>query len=365
MARITITAADTGFFTSSAIGSPLAPNALLTTQLNSLGTVITFDDASFVTLESLRYSTQLISVDAEIAAVTAPRLGQQTTVTVSAVSFLRLEGSEMVQFGSIDLPDPISVTATYLSYGVDDTPSWQFDLGTSLEDLLNSTGFKFVGGDGDDIFDPHLDMLPFYSNGVIIGGGGNDTLTGTAGADKIAGGTGDDVITDNYGANLLRGGAGNDTITVGNGANGSTLKGGSGDDVLVSGAGSDTLQGGAGRDSLTGGRGEDVLIGNGGRDTLDGGEGNDVLNGGRGADLLTGGLGSDVFVFSASERGKDLITDFEDGIDLIQIAGLGYDDLVFTASGNDTVISAADMVGQITLEGLDTASLSAADFLFV
>ena len=365
MARITITAADTGFFTSSAIGSPLAPNALLTTQLNSVGTVITFDDASFVTLESLRYDTQSISVDAEIAAVATPRLGQHTTVTVSSVSFLRLEGGEMVQYGTIDLPDSLTITATYLSYGVDDTPSWQFDLGTSLEDLLNTSGFKFVGGDGDDIFNPHLDMLPFYSNGVIIGGGGNDTLTGTAGADKIAGGTGNDVITDNYGANILRGGAGNDTITVGNGSSGSTLNGGSGNDVLVSGAGSDTLRGGAGSDTLTGGRGEDVLVGNGGRDTLDGGEGNDVLNGGRGSDLLSGGLGNDVFVFSASERGKDLITDFEDGADLIQISGLSFDALVFTASGSDTIISSATMVGQITLEGIDAASLTAADFLFV
>lgn len=365
MARITITAADTGFFTSSAIGSPLAPNAFLTTRANNLGTVISFDDASFVTLESLRYSTQSINVEAQITAVTNPTLGQQTLVTVGAVGFMRLEGGEMVQYGTIHLPDPITVTATYLSYGVDDTPSWQFDLGTALEALLNHTGFKFVGGDGDDIFDPHLEMLPFYSNGVILGGGGNDTLTGTAGSDKISGGTGNDVISDNYGANILRGGAGDDTITAGDGSTGSTLKGGSGHDTLISGAGSDTLKGGAGRDTLIGGRGDDVLSGNGGRDELNGGEGDDRLNGGRGADSLTGGMGNDVFIFNADERGKDVITDFEDGADLIQFSGLSFDDLIFTAVGGSTIITSAEMAGQITLEGIEIASLSASDFLFI
>jgi len=262
------------------------------------------------------------------------------------------------------LPEPIALTATYLSYGVDDTPSWQFDLGLALESALNAQNFKFAGGDGDDIFDPHLDMLPYYGHGAIFGGGGNDTLTGTAGSDTLSGGEGDDVLVDNYGQNLLRGGMGNDTLTIGDGSAGSTLRGGAGDDTLTSGAGSDFLLGGSGHDTLRGGRGNDVLSGNRGRDVLNGGEGADLLDGGRGHDTLTGGWGRDVFVFRALDKGDDVITDFEDGSDLIEITGLSYADLVFASVARGTVITSEAMSGQIMLEGVDVAILDATDFIF-
>jgi len=161
MTRILITAADEGFFTNSAIGTALAPNAFLKTGLNYNGTVISFDGSAFVSLESLRYNTQSISVTAELAAMAAPQLGAQTEVTISAVSFMRLEDGAMVVYGQMALPEPISLTATCLSYGVDGTPSWQFDLGLGLQDALNSESFKFIGGAGDDIFYPHLEMLPY------------------------------------------------------------------------------------------------------------------------------------------------------------------------------------------------------------
>ncbi len=365
MARLTITAADTGFYTESAIGSALAPNVFLTTDLNAKGTILSFDGESFSSLESLRYTTQLISIDASLAAVTSPRLGEHTGITVNAVSFLRLDGKDMVTIGSMALPEALTFTATYLSFGAADTPSWQADLGLALEDALNAQSFRFVGGAGEDIFNPHLEMLPFYGNGRIFGHGGNDSLTGTAGDDYISGGDGNDTIADTYGRNELRGGAGNDHITTGHGSKGSILNGGSGDDTLISGAGSDTLIGGSGLDTLSGGRGNDTLRGMRGRDVLDGGEGNDTLNGGLGHDRLTGGTGSDVFIFNAAEKGHDVITDFEDGQDLIQLSGLGYSDLVFTEIDAGVRLTAAHMSGEITLEGLSLAGLDAADFLFV
>jgi len=364
MTRITITAEDTGFFTNSAIGTPLAPNVFLTTRTNGDGTAISFDGSEAVSLESLRYSSQSIGITADIAAVTAPRLGEHTLVSVSEISFMRLEGDAMVEYGTMALPEPITLTATYLSYGVDDTPSWQFDLGLALETALNAQSFKFVGGEGDDIFNPHLDMLPYYGRGSIFGGGGNDTLTGTAGSDFIGGGEGNDVLTDNYGSNELRGGMGDDTLTVGHGSAGSTLKGGAGDDMLTSGAGSDFLYGGSGYDTLVGGRGDDALYGNRGRDVLNGGEGDDLIDGGRSHDTLTGGLGSDIFVFRALDKGHDIITDFEDGSDLIQISGLGFGELDFTAVEDGVMITSEAMTGEILLEGVDAAMLDTSDFLF-
>ena len=364
MARILITAADNGFFTSSAIGTPLAPNVFLTTRTNADGTAISFDGHETVSLESLRYSTQSINISAQLAAITDPRLGEKTTVTVSEIYYLRLEGDTMVEYGHMALPDPITLTATYLSFGVDDTPSWQFDLGLALEDALDAQGFKFVGGDGDDIFDPHLAMLPFYGHGAIFGGGGNDTLTGTAGSDTLCGGEGDDVLVDNYGSNRLRGGMGDDTLMVGNGSSGSTLKGGAGNDTLTSGAGSDFLFGGSGYDTLIGGRGDDELYGDRGRDVLNGGDGNDMIDGGRSSDVLTGGAGNDIFVFRALEKGRDIITDFEDGHDQLEISGFTYADLNFASLEGGVLITSAALTGQIMLEGIDIAALDISDFIF-
>lgn len=68
-------------------------------------------------------------------------------------------------------------------------------------------------------------------------------------------------------------------------------------------------------------RGDDLLIGGALRDTLNGGSGDDILNGGRNRDTLTGGAGSDVFVLERN-YGNDIITDFLDGTDLLDVSAL-------------------------------------------
>lgn len=105
---------------------------------------------------------------------------------------------------------------------------------------------------------------------------------------------GDDVVTGSDLANAIRLGIGNDRA----------------DGAM----GNDTILGEAGNDRLLGGRGNDDLDGGAGRDTLVGGWGNDVL---------TGGIGSDRFVFE-DIRGSDTITDFEDGVDRIDLRAFGF-----------------------------------------
>ena len=65
-----------------------------------------------------------------------------------------------------------------------------------------------------------------------------------------------------------------------------------------------------------------MMDGGGGNDTLNGGAGDDVIHAGTGADRLTGGTGADTFVFVADE-GADRITDFELGVDRIDLSDWG------------------------------------------
>ena len=120
------------------------------------------------------------------------------------------------------------------------------------------------------------------------------TLQGFQGEQTFSGGSGDDSLSGQDGDDTLRGRGGDDT-----------LDGGRGDDIL---------EGGAGDDILSGGRNEDVL---------DGGKGDDTLIGGKGDDTLTGGRGSDTFVQNFSEQGADTITDFNPGMDTIELQGFG------------------------------------------
>jgi len=145
------------------------------------------------------------------------------------------------------------------------------------EENLGTIGERVVGGDGDDVLTGTPD------NDTLIGGAGNDRLEGLAGDDRLDGGAGND---------RLDGGAGNDV-----------LDGGSGNDVILGGTGDDFAQGGAGDDLLAGGLGDD---------TLDGGAGNDRVNGDGGSDLLRGGTGDDVLVI---DDYADFTDERDDGLD--------------------------------------------------
>lgn len=89
-------------------------------------------------------------------------------------------------------------------------------------------------------------------------------------------------------------------------------------------AGNDVLSGGDGPNVLNSEGGSDTLFGGGGDDMLNGGTGDDRLNGGQGNDALTGDFGADVFVFERS-GGSDTVTDFEIGVDTIELWALMSD----------------------------------------
>jgi hypothetical protein len=139
---------------------------------------------------------------------------------------------------------------------------------------------------------PPVIVLCGGKNATIVGTAGNDTLNGTNRADVIAGLAGNDTILGARGNDIICGNSGVDRIGGGSGRD--RVSGGTGSDRLSGNSGNDRLTGGSGNDRVRGGSGRDRLLGNTGRDRLLGGPGPDVLNGGRGRDRLNGGRSRDV-----------------------------------------------------------------------
>ncbi len=120
--------------------------------------------------------------------------------------------------------------------------------------------------------------------------------------------------------------AGNDRVNVD--ASGMML-GLGGNDTITGNGRSNLLAGDAGKDRLSGMAGDDRLGGGAGRDVLSGGDGRDRLSGGLGMDTLTGGTGADSFVFAntPTPANRDSITAFA-SVDVILL-----DNAVFRALG--------------------------------
>lgn len=205
----------------------------------------------------------------------------------------------------------------------------------------------FIGGAGDDLLrggkgDDSLNGAD--DNDVLVGGLGDDTLSGDVGDDDLSGGRGDDFLTGDDGNDTLGGGEGQDALVGGIGDD--VLTGSYGDDTLLGEAGNDDLSGGDGRDFINGGAGNDllngqdgndVLGGGGGLDTINGGAGDDRISGGGDFDQISGGAGADVFVYATASEStliaSDMITDFAQGLDIIDLKAVSPQVLAFQGSG--------------------------------
>ena len=320
-------------------------------------------------------------------------------------------GTNTVNAGDGEDDITSSGAGIYNGEGGDDT----IRAGSGLLETLN-------GGDGIDLLDTThwggdyvIDLVSgdtnygaesFINFENVITGSGNDSITGTSGANVLQGGLGNDSIDGGSGNDDILGGAGNDILGGGNGVD--TVTGGSGDDTflitggefideLVGGSGDDTLDasgytfnfltvdldadtytvgGGAGiqsilnienvigmdtgDDMIAGDDGANKLEGLGGNDTLDGGNGDDMINGGSGDDSILGDKGNDLLGGGADNdtirggNGKDTIEggggadvlDGNSGLD--HVIGGGGADLIRGRAGSDLLEGGN---GHDTLEG--------------
>ncbi len=208
----------------------------------------------------------------------------------------------------------------------------------SADSLLGFEVADITGGGMRDLFN----ASGFTNTGVttINGGGGNDVIVGTAGADMIFTLTGADSILGGGGSDSVFSGSGNDTISGGAGAD--NLNGQNGNDSIVGDADNDILIGGAGQDILSGNAGNDFLSGQDGFNQLFGGDGNDTLQGGSTRDLLFGEVGDDRLF---GLQGNDDL-DGGDGAD--SLIGAVGDDSLTGGTGADTL---QGDLGSDTLDG--------------
>lgn len=168
---------------------------------------------------------------------------------------------------------------------------------TSFENVVGGSGNDSLTGNG--------------SGNSITGGGGHDTLNGAGGNDSLIGGSGDDVyvfntaltsesdtVTElpNSGTDTLNFVALSSAVTINLGTlsvqpvhNNRTLK-------LNSVAVIENVTGGSAGDVLIGNSLANVLVGNNGGDQLSGGDGRDILIGGAGVDRINGGAEEDILI---------------------------------------------------------------------
>ncbi|HEX8101996.1 MAG TPA: calcium-binding protein [Solirubrobacteraceae bacterium] len=228
------------------------------------------------------------------------------------------------------------------------------DIAADVEDL--------VGGGGDDT------LTGTDGPNLLRGGNGNDTLAALGGADRLEGGSQDDVLTSGPGSDVLVGEGGSDTASYSDRgvpitATLSTPSGngeaGESDNFATD---IEKLAGGSAGDRLTGSSGPNTLTGNGGDDTLDGAFGADTLQGGPDRDVATyenraTGVTATAGAAAASGNANDGPANARDtitgdvevvrGTPLVDtligaagaqtLQGLGGNDVLDGAGGNDTL----------------------------
>lgn len=297
------------------------------------------------------------------------------------------------------------LNAANVLHGMSSSPSTPPPSGGSGGQVLTSThpGASLIGGSGAD---------------VLNASQGGDQLTGGAGADTFAfkampwnagritdfqpgtdrldvsalyahGYRGGDPVGDGY-IRFVADGAGGTKVMldVDGPAGGSTisyhvvtLQG-----VSPNGLTADQLLGGGGSSAPVPTDQGRVLSSSYPGAVLAGGSGGDTLQASRGADQLTGGAGGDWFVFGAPSWSAGRITDFQPGVDLLDLRPLfaqagyrggdpradGYLRLEDNGAGGTKVLFDADGWGSgipwpttiINLDGVKPSSLSGAEWLF-
>ena len=202
-------------------------------------------------------------------------------LTVTGVSETFAIGSSSGQANKINIAADLGNDTVLISSNV------KFDSGVPIPCTL-------AGGGGNDT------LTGGPGNDLVSGNDGNDLLDGGIGNDQLAGGNGFDTTNYSVRTGALRvtlDNAFNDgEVALAEADNVQTEEviGGAGNDTMTGSAADDFFGGGGGADSLVGNGGNDVLTGSSGTDKLFGNNGDDFLQAqNTDQDTVSGGTNSD------------------------------------------------------------------------
>ncbi|MEO3416132.1 calcium-binding protein [Roseovarius sp. CAU 1744] len=243
-----------------------------------------------------------------------------TVLTHHSIEHFDFADGVTINYSSLDLD-----IVTRGTEGDDDLVGSDFDFGTEILEGLG--GNDTLDGNGGD--------------NRLFGGAGNDILSSDDGDDSLDGGDGEDTLFGSTGDDTYEGGDGVDTLDLSYAASGFTLDLANGTLVFADGF-TETV---SNIENAIGGDGANELVGTTDSNLLDGGAGNDTI---------TGGGGGDVFRFETGD-GLDIVSDFEIGVDQIEING-EFLDPTTTPVGVSISQQGPDVL--ITYAGGDTIALS-------
>ena len=138
-----------------------------------------------------------------------------------------------------------------------------------------------------------------------------------------------------------------------------------GNDVALGNAGADEILAEEGNDIIWGGSGKDTLRGGTGDDLLYGGSGDDIIDSGLGRDIMKGEAGSDRFIVSGLAAERDIIFDYEVGVDELTLTdGLTFERITVNQVGhNATIDDAQTHETYAILLGVNASHINAGEFV--
>lgn len=212
------------------------------------------------------------------------------------------------------------------------------------------------------------------NNDLLTGTSGGNTISALAGSDLVRGQGGNDRLSGGDGGDVLDGGTGNDRLDGGAGIDLATFAAASGAVTVNLSGSTDTARRGSETDTLLGVEG---AIGSASADTFRGDGAANLFQGGAGRDTATSGGGRDLFDVdrvgdSPAGSNRDVVTDFQAGLDRLDLAGIDADptadgDQAFTFVGAGSLAGGPGRLGYATSGGDtvvrgSTDSDSAAEF---